>query len=138
MKEIHKAWFGSQTNCPDPNTKASSGSLNVKSFWGLFLIAGVSSSIALFMFSINFCYEHGHILTDINPETSIWKRIVTMARRFDQKDDSSHNFRKTEYGYRNTIDSISIQALPNPNAPSSSLNISNHTVGNVRTLDLQC
>ncbi|KAM7480978.1 hypothetical protein LguiB_005561 [Lonicera macranthoides] len=58
MAKIEKAWFGKQTNCPDPNTSVSSSSLGVNSFWGLFVIVGVAASFALIIFTSMLVYEN--------------------------------------------------------------------------------
>ncbi|KAF3954700.1 hypothetical protein CMV_019985 [Castanea mollissima] len=47
MKNIENAWLGKQNNCIDSKNKVSSASLSLASFWGLFLIAGVTSLSAL-------------------------------------------------------------------------------------------
>ncbi|KAG6626644.1 hypothetical protein CIPAW_15G064800 [Carya illinoinensis] len=103
MKEIESAWFRENTTCLDPNTPPSSPSLGVASFWGLFLIAGVASLLAL-IFSISmFLYkEKQHIFMPSNPNQadSIWRRILHMFRRFDKKDLSSHTFRKKTMSFR--------------------------------------
>ncbi|KAK3024080.1 hypothetical protein RJ639_044182 [Escallonia herrerae] len=63
MVQIEKAWFGEKTNCPD-DTSASlaSSSLSLNSFWGLFLIVGVASSIALIILTSTLVFEHRHTL----------------------------------------------------------------------------
>ncbi|KAG6674787.1 hypothetical protein I3842_15G062600 [Carya illinoinensis] len=96
MKEIERAWLEENTNCPDPNTPSSSPSLSIASFWGLFLIAGVASLLAL-IFSISmFLYkERQQLFIPSDPEDdSIWRRILHMFRMFDKKDLTSHTFRK--------------------------------------------
>ncbi|XP_010558879.1 PREDICTED: glutamate receptor 2.7-like [Tarenaya hassleriana] len=50
MRQIENKWFKKQSNCPDPNTSLSSNRLSLRSFWGLFLIAGAASFLALFIF----------------------------------------------------------------------------------------
>uniref|UniRef100_A0A2N9EYJ8 Glutamate receptor n=1 Tax=Fagus sylvatica TaxID=28930 RepID=A0A2N9EYJ8_FAGSY len=63
MKEIEKAWLGDRTRCPNSNTQASSGSLTLDCFWGLFLIAGIASLLALMISVSMFLYkERGQIL----------------------------------------------------------------------------
>ena len=43
VKEIEDAWFGTHISCPDSSTSVSTNSLNLKCFWGLFLIIGIVS-----------------------------------------------------------------------------------------------
>lgn len=131
MKQIEDAWFNKES-CPDPNTSVSSNSLGVESFWGLFLIAGVASISALTIFAALFLYEQRHELLRFGSETSIWKRIRIMSGIFDQRDLSSHTFRKSEHGGNDSVHSIGINApspssSPNTNCPPSPSNYSNQT-----------
>lgn len=101
MKEIENAWFVSDAICPDSNSVVSSAStLGLNSFWGLFLIAGIASLSALIIFVATFVYEHRKILlrVDSDNENSVWRRIKVVLRIFDEKDLSSHTFRKTNCG----------------------------------------
>ena len=94
LKEIETKWFGKKTSCPDLYTQVSSSSLGLESFWGLFLIAGVSSLLALAIHAFIFFHGHWHIIKSSTPaEASIWDRIRIAVRVFDQKDMNSHTFR---------------------------------------------
>ncbi|KAK2971057.1 hypothetical protein RJ640_003249 [Escallonia rubra] len=63
MVQIQKAWFGEKINCPDDaGASLASSSLSLNSFWGLFLIVGVASSIALIIFTSTLVFEHRHTL----------------------------------------------------------------------------
>ncbi|KAF5936362.1 hypothetical protein HYC85_027491 [Camellia sinensis] len=151
MVGIERAWFG-QTNCPDPSTLVSSNSLGLESFWGLFLIAGIASLSAFIIFTVVFVYKHEHVLLrHSDPNASIWGKIVELARHFDNKDLSSHTFRKSEPRVKNGTDivdsmvapqaspnvhgpsspsSFSLHATPNCTCPPSPYTFSNHTDGN--------
>ncbi|KAB2020032.1 hypothetical protein ES319_D07G038700v1 [Gossypium barbadense] len=94
MQKIHNKWFNNAT-CPDFDPTVSSNSLGLESFWGLFLIAGVASISALIIFAAMFLYEQKHVLFQFHPENSVWRKVRTMFRIFDQKDLSSHTFKKT-------------------------------------------
>ncbi|XP_050216010.1 glutamate receptor 2.7-like isoform X1 [Mercurialis annua] len=97
IKRIKRAWFGEQVPCPDPSTSISSSSLSLRSFWGLFLIAGVASVLALIIFAVVFFYQHRQIFlpdSDLLESSSVWSRIVKLFRIFDHKDLESHAFRK--------------------------------------------
>ncbi|KAH0990287.1 hypothetical protein GBA52_001770 [Prunus armeniaca] len=95
MKVIEDRWFKKQ-NCVDPNSLVSSNSLSLESFWGLFLIAGVSSTLALLIFAAMFLYEHKDIFKQLDPEASLWKRFLIMLRIYDNKDLKSFTFKKRE------------------------------------------
>ena len=98
MKQIERTWLQNHSSCPDPSNSFSSNSLGLDSFWGLFLIAGVASISALLIFAITFLYEHRHDwLSNINPNASTWARIGVLLSIFDQRDLSSHTFKKGEH-----------------------------------------
>ncbi|KAJ7958451.1 Glutamate receptor [Quillaja saponaria] len=106
IREMENAWFKKIGSCPDlKSSSVSSHGLGLDSFWGLFLIAGVASVSALFVFAIRFLYEHRHIMLRYNPSTSIWRRIAILFGIFDHKDLSSHTFRKSEMQDKSDITS---------------------------------
>ncbi|MCL7034415.1 hypothetical protein MKW94_006142 [Papaver nudicaule] len=101
--------------CPvDVNPMTTSSSLTLDSFWGLFLIAGVSSTLAIVIFLICFLREHQNSFSRTNDsDTSIWQRVIHLARHFDHKDLSSHTFRKAyEVRDGHSNDDISPGASP--------------------------
>ena len=132
MKQIEKAWLGEQTNCPDSSTQVSSGGLSLASFWGLFLIAGSASLSALIISVSMFLYKERHkILVRFDSERSIWRRLRHTFRIFDEKDLSSHTFRKRAPQDISGIDSVhgigaSDHASPNNNYPPSPSSCSVH------------
>lgn len=50
MQQIENKWFSKKSNCSDPTLIPSHNRLSVSSFWGLFLIVGVTSLLALLVF----------------------------------------------------------------------------------------
>lgn len=111
MQKIEDRWF-KRKECQDTTNNVSSNSLSLESFWGLFLIAGVASSLALIIFVAMFLYEHRHIRLD--SESSFWRKVLVMLRIYDQKDLSSHTFKKSGMEFH-------------PNYPPSPSSFSNHT-----------
>ncbi|XP_061951242.1 glutamate receptor 2.8-like [Populus nigra] len=101
MKEIENAWFGKQSNCPDSSTSVTSNSLSLKSFWGLFLIAGVASLLALIIFMFMFVYKERKRLRPLNSRISIRRKVGNFFRIFIQRDLKSHTFRKSGLNDRN-------------------------------------
>ncbi|KAK4277271.1 hypothetical protein QN277_015289 [Acacia crassicarpa] len=96
MKRIESEWFKG-SNCPDSKALVSSNSLGLESFWGLFLIAGLASVLALIISTVTFLYQNRDIWSGYNPEgTSIWRRIKMLVNIFNQRDESSHTFKKKE------------------------------------------
>ncbi|KAM7480975.1 hypothetical protein LguiB_005558 [Lonicera macranthoides] len=105
MAKIEKAWFGKQTNCPDPNTSVSSSSLGVNSFWGLFVIVGVAASFALIIFISMLVYENRITLMRVHP-VDIWKNIIN--RHFT-----------TNSGETDGTNTDSVETTVRPNLPNN-------------------
>ncbi|KAJ7958445.1 Glutamate receptor [Quillaja saponaria] len=124
MRETEDAWFKKKVSCPDlMSSSVSANSLGLNSFWGLFLIAGVASVSALFVFAIRFLYERRHIFLRYNPSTSIWRRVAILFRIFNHKDLSSHTFRKSEMQNKSDITSArglsAVETSPSTHYPPS-------------------
>ncbi|RVW72750.1 Glutamate receptor 2.7 [Vitis vinifera] len=96
MLQFEKAWFGQTTSCPELTNSVSSNSIGLNSFWGLFLIAGVASFVALITCVTTFLYENRDALINLNSPSSIWRKIKAMVTRFDDKDLRSHTFRESD------------------------------------------
>ncbi|KAJ6732171.1 IONOTROPIC GLUTAMATE RECEPTOR [Salix purpurea] len=104
MKQIEDKWFGKQSSCPDSSTSISSNSLSLRSFWGLFLIAGIASLSALLIFTANFVYQERRVLSPDDPRASMWRRIQNLFIVFDERDQTAHAFRKNEVSDRSGVD----------------------------------
>ncbi|XP_038710751.1 glutamate receptor 2.7-like [Tripterygium wilfordii] len=100
IKGIENAWLVKQSSCQDSSTSVSSSRLSLNSFKGLFLIAGLASVAALILFAAMFVYEHRHVLKHSESRPSIWSRILDLLKIFNQKDLSSHTFKKSEFNDR--------------------------------------
>ncbi|KAF3446142.1 hypothetical protein FNV43_RR11321 [Rhamnella rubrinervis] len=133
MKKLENKWLMDSANCSlDSKPSISSNSLSLDSFWGLFLIAGVGSLSALIIFAGLFIYNHRHMLLQSDSKTSVWRRIGVMFRTFDQKDMSSHVFKKTKLGEGNdnVHDTATAMGSPNSNFPPSPSIYSDYTCSN--------
>jgi len=123
MQHIENKWFMKQNDCPDPKTALSSNRLSLRSFWGLFLIAGIASFLALLIFVFLFLYENRHTLCD-DSEDSIWRKLTSLFRNFDEKDIKSHTFKSSAVHHVSSpmtqyIPSPStLQIAPRPHSPS--------------------
>ncbi|KAB2619564.1 glutamate receptor 2.7-like [Pyrus ussuriensis x Pyrus communis] len=80
MKAIEDKWFKKNESCSNSNPVESSNTLSLDSFWGLFIVAGVASSLAILIFTAMFLYEHSHILTRADSEASFRTRIHEILR----------------------------------------------------------
>ncbi|XP_018483109.2 glutamate receptor 2.8 [Raphanus sativus] len=116
MSLIENKWFnrlGLASDCPGQDTAdLSSNRLTLSSFWGLFLIAGVASFLALLVFVALFLYEHRHTLCS-NSEGSIWRKLKSLFIIFDAKDIKSHTFKSS------TVHNVSSPITPCTPSPSN-------------------
>ncbi|KAF9661998.1 hypothetical protein SADUNF_Sadunf18G0007500 [Salix dunnii] len=117
MKQIEDAWFGKRGSCPDSSSSVSSNILSLKSFWGLFLIAGLAAFLALIIFSVIFVYRERRDLSHSDPTASIWDRTKNFFRVFIRRDSTSLNSRQMELTDRNGINLPTI-GVPSPSACS--------------------
>ncbi|KAJ8758795.1 hypothetical protein K2173_000516 [Erythroxylum novogranatense] len=89
MKNIEEKWFGKEGSCPDTGTSISSNSLGIESFWGLFLITGGVSFLAILIYLIMFIYEQWDVIT--SPDSrSLRQRAVALFWNFYNRDSSSY------------------------------------------------
>ncbi|KAG1326458.1 putative Glutamate receptor 2.1 [Cocos nucifera] len=127
MMEIERQWFGDQSNCPKEGSTLSSNSLDFTSFWGLFLITGLASIALCLCYLVSFCYRNRHALKTIASQNSLRCRLRSIVRLFDEKDLSSHTFKKAALEDGSTRGNRDPGASPYPNYPQSPMSISNHT-----------
>ncbi|XP_020676585.1 glutamate receptor 2.8 [Dendrobium catenatum] len=98
MVEIERRWFGEQSSCLNQGSSSisASNSLDFNSFYGLFLVTGGASLLALLIYSLSFCYRYRHSLAAINAEEkTLTRRLSSIATLYDGKDLSSHTFNKS-------------------------------------------
>ena len=123
IQAIENKYDLSQFNYEDQNTRISldSHSLDVDSFKGLFLIAGIASAVSFLVYMFKLFYSHWLVLSEENPVDSCWSKLVKMAKHFDQKDLSSHTFKGEE-------SRVYVVASPKVFEPSSGIDdMQNHT-----------
>ncbi|KAK6927702.1 Ionotropic glutamate receptor [Dillenia turbinata] len=130
MEQIEKAWLGDQSSCSD-STTVSSNSIALHSFWGLFLIAGLASILALITFVLFFLYEHRKELMKPNPNVPFWRKLVKVMRRYDDKDLSCKTFRKSGFHHKedndDAVDGRLVAASQNNNFAQSPSSFTQHT-----------
>ncbi|KAL6991152.1 hypothetical protein U1Q18_009271 [Sarracenia purpurea var. burkii] len=87
LKQLETRWFHSIKECSDNGTKSTNDSLSFKSFWGLFLFSGVTSTLCYILFSI-FQFHRRHRRpydgdsTINNNDYSVNKKVVKLLRHF--------------------------------------------------------
>ncbi|KAL9674860.1 hypothetical protein QQ045_003059 [Rhodiola kirilowii] len=121
MAAIERSWFGEHTACPTGDStslSSSSSSIGLDSFWGLFLIAGLASVGALTLYASSFIYQHRQVVSRLDSSTSMWNKMVVMSRQFDNKDLSSHTFKK--YAFRDTEPDHMMGSAEGSSCPMSS------------------
>ncbi|XP_061995128.1 glutamate receptor 2.9-like isoform X2 [Rosa rugosa] len=99
LQSTYFDYFDNQPACEDQGAKISSEgpSLGVYSFGGLFIIAGVASMVALLMYMYHFLCSHWPALRTISSsESRFWEKLVEVAKHFDKKDLTSHQFKRRE------------------------------------------
>ncbi|XP_042019763.1 glutamate receptor 2.8-like [Salvia splendens] len=93
MVRITKKWLGDEKDCPNANgALRSSQRLNLDSFKGLFVIAGVSSTLALAIFLSRFLYENRYLLEST---ASVKEKLLGLARIFSREKDESLSSKET-------------------------------------------
>ncbi|KAJ0030054.1 hypothetical protein Pint_12578 [Pistacia integerrima] len=110
MNEIEGAWF-KKNSYPDPSTLVSSQSLDLNSFWRLFLIVGIASILGLIIFVVTFLYEHREVMKESDPISSFLTRIRTLLEIFVSRDLSAHTFKETTGIHVHCLEA----ATPSPN-----------------------
>lgn len=117
MQKIEDKWFKKKATCSNPSTTSASSNsltLSLDSFWGLFIVAGVASSLALLIFAAMFFHEHRHTLTSFDPaETSFWSRIRVVLRLYDQREPNWDDYNGTPL--QNSVHAIIGAVEPSPN-----------------------
>lgn len=137
IRSIEDKWFGAQAICMNPNTTDSNSNnplvLSLDSFWGLFVIASLSSSLALLIFAAMFLYQHWHILIRSDPNLSFWRRICILFQIYDQEDISLHTIRQGR-----PEESVHSEGAveSSPSSPRPSLSHSSHTASNIIVLEM--
>ncbi|KAJ6797674.1 glutamate receptor 2.8 [Iris pallida] len=139
MAEIERRWFGDETGCTIEGSKISlNQSLSFMSFWGLFLITGSTSLLALFFCLASFLYKNRHILSQVvAPKKSIKYRVHSVVKLYDQKDLTSHTFRRGELRNRAAMSMEDPSASPSVNNNiGSPVSTSDHTYGGTPSVEL--
>ncbi|XP_050363248.1 glutamate receptor 2.8-like isoform X2 [Argentina anserina] len=119
MEKIDQKWFKNKKTCSDSSTTSSSNdlTLSLDNFRGLFIVAGVASSLALLICAAIFFHEHRHTFRSFDPGTSLWSRIRVILRLYDQKDPKwdTYNGRQQQCSVHGIIGGI--EGSPSTNSP---------------------
>lgn len=121
MRAIENKWFKNETRCVKAASDVdASYSLDLDSFRGLFLLAGVASSSALIIHVFLFVIGNRQHLRSFDSQDSIWKRIWIMFKVFYQKDPTLYSSQDNTHQISQTTikigDHINEAQLPSPRA----------------------
>ncbi|KAF9612901.1 hypothetical protein IFM89_004317 [Coptis chinensis] len=112
MKKLDLALFGTETTCSDPKNTVVSNSMDLNSFRGLFIITGTVSGLALIVSLVIFICKHKHVWTTAASGSTVWTKIKTMLRQYDQKDLPSFRFRRAAIERQRSAEVGDIEASP--------------------------
>ncbi|GMH09237.1 hypothetical protein Nepgr_011078 [Nepenthes gracilis] len=107
IREIEEKWIAKKKSCLNSSSVATTASLGLESFWGLFLIVGIASVLALSASTVMFLYKQKNIW--MRADTSLWTKIQVLAKIFNQRDTEFPTFKKTEQQWSRHGNSPSIQ-----------------------------
>ena len=91
LKAIEDKSFKNETSCQQPSAEDDSYSLDLDSFRGLFLVAGLASFLALIIHTAMFLYGQRRIFMQFDSNASLWKKICAIFN--DSKNHREQNSR---------------------------------------------
>ncbi|XP_038982195.1 glutamate receptor 2.9-like [Phoenix dactylifera] len=118
IDDIEQKLYRNRIVCSNDSSTATSETLSLDDFRGLFLITGIPSTTALAISVVCFLYDRWHVRGARTDETSISRRLVNISKLFDLC--SSFAIKKNER-------SVASLADPEQQSPSS---LSNRVCGN--------
>ncbi|XP_020587935.1 glutamate receptor 2.7-like [Phalaenopsis equestris] len=84
MLNIEKKLYGSEVCDRNEYNGTSLISLTLHSFWGLFLMTGVTSITTLILYLASFLNKHSRSLFSVNSEKSLKSKLVKLTKIYDQ------------------------------------------------------
>ncbi|XP_072978881.1 glutamate receptor 2.8-like [Typha angustifolia] len=132
MSEIERKWFGDQSSCSSQDDPLTSNSLSIESFWGLFLITGTASILCVLIHLAFFINQRRRDLRQaIANEKSITGKLRSITKIYDDKDLTSHTFRKKQLNDGSTQGSRDPNSSTPDHYPWSPVSTSVQTYGEV-------
>ncbi|KAL5206658.1 hypothetical protein ABZP36_034867 [Zizania latifolia] len=87
MAQLEKQLYG-DTTCPDKDDSQNSSSITLHSFLGLFIITGVSSSLALILHVVITLYNHQHDFRSGSSSQSSWSGWLAIVSKMFHEGDN--------------------------------------------------
>lgn len=138
---IENEWLGQQTTCPEQSNMVSSHSLGLNSFWGLFLIVGIASFIALIIYGSMSMYEHRHLLKALDAK-DLWAKAISFSNCFRKIEEEHHSthLQMTNHSAQNSrhlqMTNHSILSIRAPSSNSCRSSRSSSSLSNIAEVNL--
>ncbi|KNA07612.1 hypothetical protein SOVF_170050 [Spinacia oleracea] len=81
LQRIHDKWLTSSGSCSSQSNQVDDNRLSLKSFWGLFLICGVTCFFALSIFFCRVCYQYSRYAPEVVIQDEIEAAEPVRSRR---------------------------------------------------------
>ncbi|XP_050223519.1 glutamate receptor 2.7-like [Mercurialis annua] len=130
LKDLEKKWFAPSSECTGNANDNENESLSLKSFWGLYLISGATSTICLLLFLIRslkkYCHYRKIIQGSATPseKSTVWGNTITLAKYIYNGESAipgrSSNFSQTPNVHGWIIPSWESASSSNPGSFSAS------------------
>ncbi|KAK1276018.1 Glutamate receptor 2.8 [Acorus gramineus] len=84
MIRNEKKWFGNLTTCGADGGGGRATGISFRSFWGLFLITGLTTTLALLVSIILYMKENWDEMKAMASGDSVWQSLVAVSRHYDK------------------------------------------------------
>ena len=120
LQRIHDKWL-TRSACSSEGAKQGIDRLEIKSFWGLFLLIGIACFIALLCHVIRMAYRFRRHSNCSNPEgsspSSRLRSFLSFVNEREEEDKNKNKRRRNEKGSSNRVahedvGSLELSALP--------------------------
>lgn len=100
LKGLERKWFPSSKNC---SVSPNNDSLSIESFWGIYLICGVNSTVCLFIFIAKMLViranrdenQRSQETGDIPAEKGNWEKAISLVRYIHKNNNRISPVRRT-------------------------------------------
>ncbi|KAM0939244.1 putative periplasmic binding protein-like I [Dioscorea sansibarensis] len=86
MEPLDNHYLHEDEACSVEQDGSSSSMITFRSFWGLFLITGVTSMLAFLIHISMFVYQNWHVVRDADPELSFGQKLLLLIKYHDKPD----------------------------------------------------
>ncbi|KAF7000688.1 hypothetical protein CFC21_016540 [Triticum aestivum] len=79
LQRIHDEWLSGKKGCESDDSELGSNSLNLSSFWGLFVVCGLACAIALLIFFWRILFQYSKYNNQVEVEAAIVNRPARLT-----------------------------------------------------------